>query len=212
MSGKRYYWLKLYSDVFSSLRLKKLRKLAGGDTFFIIYLKMLLVAIKTDGIIQWKGIENDFADELALELDEEADNVKVTLSYLLSCGLAETDDNVSFFFPYAVANTGSETSAAERMRKMRGRNNVTPMLQERYGEKEIEIELEKESDNNSFSEEKTSKKEEVYTTDRAARIEHFVELILFAERYGYDKTGTYNLAAAEGITREEIDEARRKRP
>ena len=212
MSGKRYYWLKLYSDVFSSLRLKKLRKLAGGDTFFIIYLKMLLIAIKNDGIIKWKGIENNFADELALELDEQPDNVQVTLAYLLSCGLAETDDNVSFFFPYAVANTGSETSAAERMRKMRGRNNVTPMLQERYGEIEIEKEIEKELDNNSFSEEKINKKEDVSTTDRAARIEHFVELILFAERYGYDKTGTYNLASAEGITREEIDEARRKKP
>lgn len=67
-------------------------------------------------------------------------------------------------------------------------------------------------DISSFSEEKTSKKEEISTTDRAARIEHFVELVLFAERYGYDKTGTYNLAATEGITREEIDEARRKKP
>lgn len=119
---KRYYWLKLHDDFFKSLRVKKLRRLAGGDTFLIIYLKLQIVAMKNEGVIKWKGLEDDFASELALELDEDTDNVKVTLAYLLSCGLAETDDNISFFFPYAVLNTGSETQAAERMRKMRERD------------------------------------------------------------------------------------------
>ena len=137
--GKRYYWLRLHDDFFSSIRIKKLRKMAGGDTYVIIYLKMQLKAMKTDGCLSYKGYEQDFVDELALDLDEEPDNVRITLAYLLSCGLAETDNNVNFFLPYAVDNTGSETSAAERMRKMRERNNVTPMLQDRYGEKEIEI-------------------------------------------------------------------------
>ena len=140
--GKRYYWLRLHDDFFRSYRIKKLRKMAGGDTYLVIYLKMQLKAMKTDGVLTWKGYEDDFVMELAGDLDEEPDNVRVTLAYLLSCGLAETDDKVNFFLPYAVENTGSETSAAERMRKMRGRNNVTPALRERYGEKEIEKETE----------------------------------------------------------------------
>lgn len=154
--GKRYYWLRLHDDFFSSIRIKKLRRMAGGDTYLIIYLKMQLKAMKTDGVLTWKGIEQDFVDELALDLDEEPDNVRVTLAYLLSCGLAESDDKVNFFLPYAVENTGSETSAAERMRKMRERNNVTPLLQNRYGEKEIEKEIDtrdiaiEREDNNSF--------------------------------------------------------------
>lgn len=119
MSEKRYYWLKLQSDFFNSKRIKKLRKLAGGDTYTIIYLKMQLLAMQSDGILKWSGLEEDFASELALDLDETPENVEVTLRYLLSCGLAETDDNVSFFLPWAVANTGSETAAAERMRRMR---------------------------------------------------------------------------------------------
>ena len=48
MANKRYYWLKLYDDFFSSLRIKKLRKLAGGDTYLAIYLKMQLLAMKSD--------------------------------------------------------------------------------------------------------------------------------------------------------------------
>ena len=148
MSGKRYYWLRLKDDFFTSKRIKKLRAMAGGDTYLIIYLKMQLVAMKSDGVLTWTGLEDNFADELALDLDEKPDDVAITLVYLLKTGLAETQDNVKFFFPYAVENVGCETSAAERMRKMRERNNVTPMLHERYGEKEIEkdIEIEKEID------------------------------------------------------------------
>jgi len=149
---KRYFWLRLKDDFFDSKRIKKLRKLAGGDTYTIIYLKMQLKAMKTDGVLRWTGLEDSAADELALDLNEEPDNVKVTLQYLLSCGLAETTDDISFFFPYALENVGSETAAAQRMRDMRDRerNNVTPLLRERYGEKEIEIEKEKEIENSDI--------------------------------------------------------------
>lgn len=121
--------------------------MAGGDTYTIIYLKLQLLAMKKDGILEWSGLEDSVADELALDIDETPEDVRVTLMYLLSCGLAETSDNISFFFPYAVENVGSETSAAKRMRDMRERNNVTPLLRDSYGEieKEIEIEIDKKS-------------------------------------------------------------------
>lgn len=144
MSGKHYYWLRLKDDFFTSKRIKKLRAMAGGDTYLIIYLKMQLVAMKSDGVLTWTGLEDSFADELALDLDEKPDDVAMTLVYLLKTGLAETQDQVNFFFPYAVENVGCETSAAERMRKMRERNNVTPVLHERYVEIEKEKEIEKE--------------------------------------------------------------------
>ena len=54
---KRYYWLRLHDDFFDSKRIKKLRRMAGGDTYTIIYLKMQLLAMKTDGIIKWTGLE-----------------------------------------------------------------------------------------------------------------------------------------------------------
>jgi predicted phage replisome organizer len=141
---KKYYWLKLKSDFFTSKRIKKLRRMAGGDTFTIIYLKMQLAAIKTEGVLEWTGVEDDFAAELALDLDESVENVQMTLAFLLANGLIETSDNQSFFLPYAVENTGSETDAAERMRRMRERNNVTPLLHPCYTDKEKEREIKKE--------------------------------------------------------------------
>lgn len=150
MAEKRYYWLKLQDDFFSSKRIKKLRNLAGGDTYTIIYLKMQLLAMKHDGILEYTGLEDTFAEELALDLDENSDNVAITVNYLLSCGLLETSNDKEFFVPYAVLNTGSEGASAKRMRDLRNRKpshsdaTVTPLLRERYGEKEIEIEIEKE--------------------------------------------------------------------
>ena len=145
-SGKRYFWLKLKEDFFSSKRIKKLRNMAGGDTYLIIYLKLQLKAMKTDGMIRFDHLEDNIADELALDLDENPDDIRATLIYLTSCGLAESSDASDFYFPYAVENVGSESSAAERMRKMRERNNVTPLLRDRYGEKEIEKEIEQEQE------------------------------------------------------------------
>ena len=148
MSGKRYYWLRLHDDFFTSSRIKKLRRMAGGDTYLIIYLKMQLKAMKHDGILRWTGLEDNFADELALDLDEKVEDVQMCLAYLLSCGLAETDDAVSYFFPYAVANVGSEGASAQRMRDARAKakgieeNNVRTLCAHCYGEKEIEKEIE----------------------------------------------------------------------
>lgn len=153
---KKYYWLKLKADFFSSKRIKKLRKMAGGDTYTIIYLKMQLASIKTDGVLQWTGLEDNFAAELALDLDESVEDVQMTLLFLQANGLIETSDNVNYFLPYAVENTGTETSAAERMRKMRARqteekllkdaerNGVTPLLHPCYTEIEKEKEIKKE--------------------------------------------------------------------
>lgn len=153
----RYYWLKLQQDFFSSKRIKKMRKLPGGDTLTIIYLKMQLLALKTDGVLSYTGLEQTFAEELALDLDEDAESVQLALAYMSSTGLIETSDNISFLLPYVVENTGSEGSSAKRMRDLRERqkaslcdNGVTEQLQIGYGEKEIEKEIEKDIYTPSF--------------------------------------------------------------
>ena len=153
MEEKRYYWLRLQNDFFESLRIKKLRKLAGGDTFTIIYLKMQLKCLIDGGFWYYKGIEDSFAEEVALDIDEDVENVKITIQYLLSCGLMEATDECSYKMPYVVGNTGSETAVAQRVRNFRNRQkklqcntNVTEVKQVGNVEKEIEIEKDIEID------------------------------------------------------------------
>lgn len=147
--AKRYYWLKFKEDFFDSKRIKKLRKMAGGDTYVIIYLKMQLKALKTDGMLEFTGVEQDFADELALDIDESPDDVRVVLTFLLTYGMCECSDNIHYFFPYVIENTGSETAATQRVREYRERQkalhcnaDVTQVKRIGNAEKDIEKELE----------------------------------------------------------------------
>ena len=117
MAEKRFYWLKLKEDYFNSPKIKKLRRIAGGDTFTIIYLKMQLLSIRNQGIIQFEGIEPTFEEELALKLDEDLENVKLTLAFLQAQGLYELNDNNEYLLIEANNNIGSEGQSAERKRR-----------------------------------------------------------------------------------------------
>ena len=156
--NKRYYWLKLKKDFFDSKEMKKLRKLAGGDTFTIIYLKMQLLSLADEGKLYFDGVEDSFAEEIALQIDEDPENVKVTILYLQKVGLVEMQADNELFLSEVPYMIGSETDKAEYMRKKRQQkskyvisngNNVTQMLPDVtkcYTEKEIEKEIETETE------------------------------------------------------------------
>ena len=142
---KRYFWLKLHKDFFQRKEIKRLRKIAGGDTYTIIYLKMLLRSIMSDGKLYFDGLEDDFSSELALDLDENEENVQITVQYLLKSGLLEMCSDEEYYLPDAKDNTGTETAVASRVRRHREKQkalhcnaDVTQMKQLCNGEKEKE--------------------------------------------------------------------------
>ena len=144
---KRYFWLKLHKDFFQRKEIKRLRKIAGGDTYTIIYLKMLLRSIMSDGKLYFDGLEDDFASELALDLDEKEENVQITVAYLIKSGLLEMCSDEEYYLPDTKDSTGCETAVASRVRKHRERKkalqcnaDVTQVRQLCNGEVEIELE------------------------------------------------------------------------
>lgn len=159
--AKKYYWLRLKEDFFKSLAMKKLRKVAGGEVYTIIYLKMQLLSLRDEGYLYFEGVENSFPEELALALDENEENVKITLNYLQQVGLLQQISETEFLLNEVPVLIGKETDKAELMRKKRAKekqnliengNNVTAELPcvtscyteiEKEKEKEIEIEGEK---------------------------------------------------------------------
>lgn len=153
---KRYFWLKLHKDFFQRKEIKRLRKIAGGDTYTIIYLKMLLRSIMSDGKLYFDGLEDDFASELALDLDEKEENVQITIQYLLKSGLLEMCSDEEYYLPDTKDSTGCETAVASRVRKHRERKkalqcnaDVTQVKQLCNGEIEKEIKIEKEIDSSA---------------------------------------------------------------
>ena len=142
--NKRYYWLKLMDDFFDSKRIKKLRKMAGGDTYTIIYLKMQLLSLKKGGYLEYSGLEDEFYKEIALDIDEDEINVQVTIQYLLSCGLLETSDSIEYKLPFVQDNLGSETASTRRSRK--SRENAQKMLQCNKLQQNCNVEIDIEKD------------------------------------------------------------------
>jgi len=123
MAEKRFYWLKLQEDFFRQREIKKLRQIAGGDTYVVIYLKLLLLALKTDGKLFYEGIEEDFASEMALEIDEAEENVAVTVNFLISKGILLSTSPSEYELTTCPEMAGSETDSARRMRLMRNRQS-----------------------------------------------------------------------------------------
>lgn len=117
--GKRYYWLKLKTNFFDSKEMLRLRSIAGGDTYTIIYLKMLLLSLKTDGLLEYDGIDATQDEEIALLLRESLDNVKLTIAFLKRVGLLEVVNKNDFFLNQVPVLTGSEAESTVRSQKCR---------------------------------------------------------------------------------------------
>ena len=166
--NKRYYWLKLKDDFFDSRKMKKLRKVAGGDTYTIIYLKLQLLSINNEGVIEFEGTDEDIYHQLALDIDEEIDDIKMTLAFCNANDLIEyVNDDV--FLNEVPALIGSESQSARRVRKHRrkqkalqsnggalqGNTDVTKCNTEQEQEQDIEQESREKSKSSSIEEELT---------------------------------------------------------
>lgn len=134
--SKKYYWIRLKTDFFKSLAMKKLRRIAGGDTYTIIYLKLQLLSADNEGVLYYEGIENTFAEEIASLLDEDEDNVKVTLQFLESVGLLEHKSEDEYLLTEVPFLIGSETDSAQRVRKHREKKKA--LLEAKENEKTLQ--------------------------------------------------------------------------
>lgn len=143
-TNKRYYWLKLKEDFFTQKEIKQLRKMAGGDTFTIIYLKMLLRSLRDGGRLYYEGIENDFVSELALDLDEEVENIKLTVAYLMAKGILVQGSGEEYELLTASEMTGSEGYSAERVRRFRSKQQLALQCNDAVTACNEEIDIEKE--------------------------------------------------------------------
>ena len=151
LKNKRYFWIQLTQDFFKSKEMKLLRKIAGGDTHTIIYLKMMLISLEDGGCIYYDGLADNLAEELSLVIDENVENIKITLIFLESKGLLTKKSDRDYFLEQVPEMVGSETASARRVRKFRENklalqcnNEVT----KRNGDTDIDKEIDIDKDEN----------------------------------------------------------------
>lgn len=157
MADKRYYWFKMEQSFFEQKEIKYLRRLPGGDTYTIIYLKLILKSLENDGKIYYENIVDDYSQEWALEIEEDEKAVSFLVAFLINKGLMIDCGFDEFEITKTKSLVGSETASAERKRRQRERerellqfNDVTDSQKNvtlsQVGHIESEIEIEKEID------------------------------------------------------------------
>lgn len=161
--AKRYFWLKLREGWFRDKRIKKLRTIAGGDTYTIIYLKMQLLSLKDEGKLYFEGVEDDFASEIALEIEEEPDDVKITINYLMAKGLLEVMNADEYFLTEVPQSIGKETESAEKMRRLRAKNKSQCDLIVTNSDTDIEIDIDTDIEQEKESDTELKKEKELHS-------------------------------------------------
>ena len=154
--NKRYYWIQLTQEFFYSKEMKLLRKIAGGDTHTIIYLKMMLVSLENNGKVFYDGLADNLAEEISLMIDENVEDIKITLLFLEAKGLLTKSSDREYILEQVPEMVGSETASTRRSRKHREeikvlQCNTTATKRNGEIEKEKEIEKEIEKDEKSLS-------------------------------------------------------------
>lgn len=120
----RYFWLKLEENFFGDPKIKKLRKLPGGDTLTIIYLELMLLSIKNNGILIYEGLEDTFEAELALKTSEDEESILIVLNFLRQYNLlVEIKDKGCFSLTQNFWSIGSE-SQSNRYKKEQKKREV----------------------------------------------------------------------------------------
>lgn len=144
--SKKYFWLKLKDNFFEEKYTKALRKLPEGDKLVIVYLKMQLKSLKTEGILKYEQIMPSKEEELALLLDEDVTMVSFALKALANMKLIEVWDNETVYMTAMQELIGSETTTAARVRKHRAKQKLLQCNTDETTcnteiEKEIEIDI-----------------------------------------------------------------------
>lgn len=185
MVEKRYFWLKLQQDFFNRKEIKMLRRIAGGDTYTVIYLKMLLKSLQTDGKLYYEGVSDDFIEEIALDIDEDYENVQVTVTYLRSKGLLIDSGVDEVELTSLKAMVGSETASAERKRRQRERDIVT--AQSRLGHVEIEKEKSRDISREDIQIERETELKEIHSVTQSSLDSTRAELLKVVGDNGFSE-------------------------
>lgn len=127
MAGKpkKYYFLQMEENFFRTKDVKKLRQFPRGDTYLVVYMKIMLLTLKDSGTIYYDDLEDDIASELALQIDERLEDVQATLDFLLARGIVQKKSASEYEVVTVPEMVGSEGDSARRMREWRKKQKTS---------------------------------------------------------------------------------------
>ena len=153
MSNKKFYWLKLNKDFFKRHDIRIIEEMPNGKDYILFYLKLLLESVNHEGHLRFSETIPYNEQMLAVITNTNIDVVRCAMKVLLELKMMEILDDSTIYMAEVLKLTGSETEAAERMRKSRKNqkallecNNVQKCYTEIEIEKDEELESDKEKE------------------------------------------------------------------
>lgn len=117
-----YFWWKFKHDFFDDIGIKRLSKLPKGDTFILLYIKLITLALKCNGYICYEGIGISLNEEISLHLDRDIEECTELIEVLKKYNLITLiDDKETIYIKSFNTYTGVD-DAKTRMRNSRERN------------------------------------------------------------------------------------------
>ncbi len=122
MANKRYYWLKLNENYFERTEVMAMLAQKNGSEIAVIYLRLMMMGINSDGLIEYEHIMPNLTSEIALKLHCKEAAVSAALEFFSSIGVAEvTEEAVKLLRMDDIV--GSETDSTIRSRLSRSKNS-----------------------------------------------------------------------------------------
>lgn len=99
-----------------------LRRKEHGEIYVIIYLKLLLMSLETNGQIKFEHYSETPEEEIAFAIDEEVEHVKAVLDFLISKNHITVSNDV-YCIEKLAEMVGKEGRTASIMRNARAKEN-----------------------------------------------------------------------------------------
>ncbi len=125
---KRFRWLKLNENFFSRKEIDWLEDQENGQLNSIIYLKLCLITLNTNGVLV-REIGSEFhaysTEKLAAISKTTTQEMELALAYFLQAGLMEIDENGNCKLVGVEEMTGSETIWAKYKQNEKKKSNTS---------------------------------------------------------------------------------------
>lgn len=93
----RYNWIHIPENYFDRVKTKIIRKTENGNTKIVLYFKMLDAVKNTDGYYMFQRATQSISEEIAIQINEDAELVKATLDTLSNLELVEIEEDGCYF-------------------------------------------------------------------------------------------------------------------
>ena len=141
--GKKFYWLKLKRDFFKRHDIRIIEEMPNGKDYVLFYLKLLLESIDHEGSLRFSDTIPYNEQMLSVITNTNVDIVRSAMKLFIELGMMSICDDQTIYMAEVEKMIGSESQSAERMRRLRQRQQAS-LCDGDVRKSDIEIEKEEE--------------------------------------------------------------------